>query len=357
MNRQSKNVEIFYNCMITVAILSVAAIFCFLLKQFVSTDTHVPLIFVLAVLFVSRFTKGYIYGIVSSMIAVIGVNFVFTYPYFAFNFTLTGYPLTFITMLAVALSVSTLTTQIKTQEAIRLETEKEKMRGNLLRAVSHDIRTPLTSIVGSASAILDNDETISRENKRELIQDIKEEAQWLIQIVENLLSVTRINGESARINTEVEAVEEVIGSAVLKFKKRFPDIRIEVDVPQEILLVPMDAILIEQVLVNLLENSVLHGKTTTFIRINVIVSHVDERVVITVEDDGVGIKDSVLPTMFEGNLSSGEGEESDSKRNMGIGLSVCMSIVKAHKGDMMAENKSGRGAKVMFYLPMNEEEK
>lgn len=357
MNFWRKNRKFFYNSLITFVILAVAAAFCFVIQQFVSTDTHVPLIFVLAVLFVSRFTEGYLYGIVASMLAVIGVNFVFTYPYFAFNFTLTGYPLTFVTLLAVSVSVSTLTTQIKTQEAIRLEAEKEKMRGNLLRAVSHDIRTPLTSIVGSASAILDNNETISEENKLELIKDIKEEAQWLIRIVENLLSVTRINGESAKIKTEVEAVEEVIGSAVLKFNKRFPEVLVEVDVPQEVLLVPMDAILIEQVLVNLLENSVIHGKTTTLIKINVMVNYVDNRVLITVEDDGAGIKESVLPTMFEGNLSSKEGEEYDSKRNMGIGLSVCMSIVKAHKGNMMAENKADKGARIIFSLPMSKEEK
>lgn len=357
MNYWKKKHSFPYNSIITFIILAVAASFCFLIQQFVPTDTHVPLIFVLAVLFVSRFTDGYLYGIVASMLAVVGVNFVFTYPYFEFNFTLTGYPLTFVTMLAVAISVSTLTTQIKRQEAIRLEVEKEKMRGNLLRAVSHDIRTPLTSIVGSASAILDNNETISDENKLELINDIREEAQWLIRIVENLLSVTRINGESAKINTEVEAVEEVIGSAVLKFKKRFPDVKVEVDVPQEVLLVPMDAILIEQVLVNLLENAVIHGRTTSLITINVLVNHADKRVIITVEDDGEGIKESVLPTMFEGNISSEEGEECDSKRNMGIGLSVCMSIVKAHKGDMKAENKADKGARIMFYLPMDEEEK
>lgn len=357
MNYFRKKHKYIYNSGVTIAILAVASVFCLVLQQFVSTDTHVPLIFVLAVLFISRLTDGYAYGIAASMLAVIGVNFVFTYPYFEFNFTLTGYPLTFLTMLAVAVSVSTLTTQIKRQEAIRLEVEKEKMRGNLLRAVSHDIRTPLTSIVGSASAILDNDKTISRENQLELIRDIREEAQWLIRIVENLLSVTRINGEDARINTDMEVVEEVIGSAVLKFKKRFPEIKVSVDIPQEVLLVPMDAILMEQVLVNLLENSVLHGKTTSCIQINVLKNYEENRVIITVEDDGEGIRESVLPTMFEGNLNSSEGEEYDSKRNMGIGLSVCMSIVKAHKGDMKAENKSDGGARIMFYLPMHKEEK
>lgn len=341
------------NICITTGILGIAPLVALLLQHFGSTDTHVPLLFVLAVLFVSRFTQGYLYGIVASMIGVVEVNYVFTYPYFEINFTLTGYPLTFLAMLAVSVSVGTLTTQIKQQEQIRLEAEKEKMRGNLLRAVSHDIRTPLTSIVGSASGILDNHQVLSKEHILELIEDIKDEAQWLIRIVENLLSVTRINGENAQIHTNDEIVEEIVGSAVLKFRKRFPEMTVEVVMPTEFLMVPMDGILIEQVIVNLLENSALHGKTTK--NIQIVVKEYAKRLSIAIEDDGEGIKETVLPVMFDGSLQSMEGKEYDSKRNMGIGLSVCMSIVKAHKGDMKAENKDTGGARVLFWLPMEEE--
>ena len=142
--------------MITIVIMGISFLFCLPLQQLADTDTHVPLLFVLAVLLVSRYTDGYKYGIFASFVAVVGVNYAFTYPYFALNFTIAGYPLTFLVMLIVSAVVSTLTTQIKQQEHIRMEAEKEKMRGNLLRAVSHDIRTPLTSIVGSASGILEN---------------------------------------------------------------------------------------------------------------------------------------------------------------------------------------------------------
>lgn len=354
MRRFEKKQPVWYNCLIMAAILGIASGICFFLQQLVTTDTHVPLLFVLAVLFIARFTQGYRYGIAASFLAVVGVNFVFTYPYFKFDFTITGYPLTFLAMLAVAACVSALMTQIKQQEQIRLEIEKEKMRGNLLRAVSHDIRTPLTSIVGSASAVIDNYEVLSDDKKLELTTDIREEAQWLIRIVENLLSVTRINENSANITTNLEVVEEIAGSAVAKFQKRFPDVEVAVDIPDEVLLVPMDAILIEQVIVNLLENSVLHGKTIT--RIEIHITKEDENVLFTVEDDGVGIKESVLPIMFEGGLHAQENEESDSRRNMGIGMSVCMSIVKAHKGDMRAENRPEGGARVMFTLPMEKEQ-
>ena len=239
------------NSGIAFGILGIATAFCFLVQRISESDTHVPLLFVLAVLFVSRFTDGYVYGIVASIIAVFGVNYVFTFPYFKLNFAITGYPLTFVAMLAVACSVSALTTQIKKQEHMRLEVEREKMRANLLRAVSHDIHTPLTSIVGSASGII------------ELLEDMKSEGQWLVRMVENLLSITRIGDGTARIDKEDELVEDVISGAITKFRKRFPDIEVVPKVPEDVLFVPMDAILIEQVIVNLLENCVLHADGMT----------------------------------------------------------------------------------------------
>ena len=346
-----KEKHIFKNTLTTIVILALAAVFCFGLQGLSESDTHVPLLFVLAVVLVSRFTEGYAYGILASMIAVIGVNYVFTYPYFEINFSLTGYPLTFLAMLAVAVLVSALTTQIKEKEQIRLEVEREKMRGNLLRAVSHDIRTPLTSIVGAASLLLDNEKELSREQKIEFVQDIRLEAQWLIRIVENLLSITRIGdgSDSARIDKVDEVIEEIIGSAVLKLKKRFPEIETSVKMPDDLVMVPMDGILIEQVLVNLLENAVLHGKTTS--RIVIAVEENEEQVKVSVEDNGRGIREEVLPGIFKGMMQPEEGKESDSKRNMGIGLSVCNTIIKAHKGNMTAENIKDSGARFTFWLP------
>ena len=292
-----KKNQVLYNILITAGILVSASLICIIMQQFSESDTHVPLLFVLAVLFISRFTDGYLYGIVASMIAVVGVNYVFTYPYFEINFNLAGYPLTFVVMLAVACSVSALTTQIKRQEQIRLEVEKEKMRGNLLRAVSHDIRTPLTSMMGAASVLSDNYEDLTDEERKEFAGNMKAEAQWLIRIVENLLTITRIeNGDNGtQIVKEEELVEEIVSSAVLKFKKRFPDVEIVVKMPEELLLVPMDGVLIEQVLVNLLENAVFHGKTTSKVEIRVV--EPENRVFFFVEDNGDGIREEVLPNV------------------------------------------------------------
>ena len=279
---------------------------------------------------------------------------IFTYPYFQVDFTVTGYPLTFIVMLTVSISVSALMTQIKMQEHVRLKAEKERMRANLLRAVSHDIRTPLTSIEGAAAGIIDNKDVLTEEQKEELLLNIKEEAQWMVRMVENLLSITRMNDEGTRLTTHEELAEEIVSSAVVKFSKRFPDIKVEVDIPEEVVIVPMDPILIRQVIVNIMENAVIHGESTT--QVKVTVSANETEAIFSIEDNGKGIDGKILPMLFTGQISHREGETYDNKRSMGIGLSVCKSIIDAHRGKVWAENKIDGGAKISFTLPLEEEE-
>ena len=149
---------------------------------------------------------------------------------------------------------------------------------------------------------------------------------------------------------ELAPALEIVGSAVLKFRKRYPDVEVAVRLPEDPLLVPMDGILIEQVLVNLMENSVLHGKHTS--KVEVSAEEEKDRVVFYVDDDGAGIRPSALPKLFEGTFRQGDEESCDSRRNMGIGLSVCMSIIRAHQGDMKAENRKEGGARLSFWLPM-----
>ncbi len=334
--------------------LALAMAVCFVLQPYdnSTTEIYVPLLFVLAVTVVSRLTDGYLYGIAASILATFCVNYAFTYPFFAFNFTLTGYPLTFLLLLSVSISVSMLTTQIRRQEKLRAESEKEKMRANLLRAVSHDLRTPLTSIVGAADAYLENGDRISEARKAELIAGVRDEAQWLVRVVENLLSVTRVSGGETSLRTQSEAVEEIVGEAAQKFKKRFPACQVSVQVPDELLFVPMDATLIEQVIINLMENAVDHGQHCTHIWLTV---HSEGgSAVFSVTDDGAGIAPEILPVMFDGTLRRTDQSDRDGKRNMGIGLSVCLSIVHAHGGTMSAENRPEGGARVRFTLPMEE---
>lgn len=336
--------------LICAAFLTGSVLLCLLLRQVSASDVYAALIFETAVVFVARYTNGYFYGVLSALIGVISVNYMFTYPYFELNFTLSGYPLTFLVMLAVAIIVGTMTTKIKQQEKVRAEAEKEKMRGNLLRAVSHDLRTPLTSIIGATNAVLDNEQTFTHETKMKLLQDVHDESQWLLGVVENLLTVTRIGDQPASLNKELEAAEEIVSAAVQKFQKRFAQIQVGVSVPQELLMVPMDAMLIQQVLLNLLENAAIHGHTTT--RIEVSLSRVEAQAVFRICDNGEGISREAMPRLFEGYFTHDDHNSGSDRRNMGIGLSVCLSIVRAHGGTLTAENCPEGGAVFQFNLPL-----
>lgn len=339
--------------LVSAAILLCATGACALLHQTADTiDGFASPVYVLAVLLISRFTSGYLFGLIAAVLGVIGVNYVFTYPYMAFNFTISGYPLTMFTFLVVSLVTSTLTTKTKEQDRLRMENEKVKMRADLLRSVSHDIRTPLTSIMGATSAILENP-ALSPAEQQSLLVDVRDDAQWLIRVVENLLSITRIGNESAKITKEPEAAEEVLDEAVRKFRKRFPAVSVEVHVPDELLLVPMDAILIMQVLSNLMENAVFHGGTTTHIALAAQRDGPWAR--FYVQDNGQGIPPQKLHTLFSGALRCEDSSPGDGKRNMGLGLSVCMAIIRAHGGTLEAKNLES-GAEFSFCLPLTKEE-
>lgn len=350
--RQSKR-QILHDMAVTAGTLLAAAGCCVLLNSLGDSDNAVPLVFVLAVLVTARFTDGYLYSLIATFISVIGVNYAFTYPYFAFNFTITGYPFTFLAMFTVSLVVGMLTDQVKRQSRIEAEAEKEKMKANLLRSVSHDLRTPLTSIIGSSSAVLENYDKFSDDVKKDLIGHVRDDAQWLVRSVENILSVTRINDGGVKICKTPEAVEEIAAEAVAKFRKHFDGVRVRVSVPQELLMAPMDATLIERVLINLMENAALHAKGATEIELRVTRKGAGAK--FSVLDNGAGIDEAVLPKLFDEMFPHAGELRGDGRRSMGLGLSVCMSIVRAHGGAMSAKNRPEGGACVSFTLPLEEE--
>lgn len=349
-----KLIRIVRNWLISLLILAGAWILCNWLKHITTSDVHVPLIFVLAVLLISLTTDGYFYGILASLVSVIGVNWAFTYPYMKINFTIAGYPTTFLVMLAVSVVISTLTTRVHEHEKLRHESEQEKLRANLLRSISHDLRTPLTSIIGSITTVIDEQENITEPQRTQLLTDAKTDAEWLVRMVENLLSITRISGvEDASIIKTPELVEEVIGECCGKFKKHNPGIELDIKVPDEPVMVAMDAMLIEQVIMNLMDNAVHHGETTS--RISVHVSTDNDNAVITVSDNGKGIDTRIINKLFQGQLDPVDGGV-DSNRFRGIGLEVCNTIVNAHGGQISAENLPGGGAEFKFTLPMEDTE-
>ena len=308
-------------------------------------------VFILAVTLIARLTDGYLYGIAASLVGTFCVNYMFTYPFWQFDVSLAGYPLTFVMMLAVSISISALTTQIKRQEQLRYEMDREKMHANLLRAIAHDIRTPLASIMGASTALKQT--SLAEADRDALLDGINRDAQWLVRVTENLLSVTRFSSGDVALKKTDEALEEIVGSAILKYRRAPDALPVLADQPECLLMVPMDAVLIEQVLLNLFDNVSAHARGATRIWLHIV--RRADRVTVSVEDDGEGIEPALLPSLFDGGIHRSSQGRVDDRRSMGIGLSVCRTIVRAHGGDMRAGDSAHGGAAVLFYLPCTEE--
>jgi len=346
----SKNHIIADSLFTGITLISVFAVNLFLVRIF-GTKTMTPMIFVLGVFLVSWRTQGYGFGIAASLISVLAVNWAFTYPYWAFDLISPECISSAVVMLIVSTMTGALTTRLKQQEKLKAEAEAERMRGNLLRAVSHDLRTPLTSIYGSCSAIVENFESIPREKQLRLLKDMQADAQWLNRMVENLLSVTRVDADKVRLSKRSVVLEELIDALLVKFHKHYPDTNVQVTIPEMFISIPMDPVLIEQVLMNLLENAVFHasGMRNLWLRVEL-----DNRnAVFIVEDDGCGISEERMSQLITGSFDSKAPVDS-TRSNMGIGLSVCRTIIKAHGSEMIFGNRPGGGAEFRFALEMEE---
>lgn len=311
-----------------------------------------PFFSLLSIVVVARYTVSRWYSLACCFFSV--ACFYIVFPLFDQNLSPINYSVTLLTMIIIALFVSDMSSHLTAQEETIAEREKqlyereqETMRANLLRAISHDLRTPLTGIIGNSALLLENSANLTEEEKRKFLSRIHEDSNWLLNMVENLLTITRIRGDNLAITTGEEPVEEVISEALQKLSKRYPDAQINAKIPEEFLLVPMDAILIEQVAINLLSNAILYSKSTR--PIDLIVRDTPHTVIFTVRDYGIGLPPDKLNTLFDGNTSSAS-HSSDSYKGMGIGLSICKTIIAAHHGTLTARNHE-EGAEFIFTLP------
>lgn len=362
--------------LVTVLFLAGAYLTSSILIAHTGAEDNSALVFVLAVAFVSLLTTGYFYGIAASIVSTYCINYYFMLPYAEFSLSQAGYPVAMLSMLAVSCIVCALTGRVKLQAAeatrreqktrelyeqnqklneekaaIELASARETIRGNILRSVSHDLRTPLTAISGAASVLLSSDD-ISPKNIS-MVRDIKNDADTLIVMVENLLSVTRIRDGTMPVNLREELLEEVAGDAVLTTRRRFPDAHVDLELSEDILYLPMDPILIRQVMVNLLENAIRHSGDREHICLSL--RREEDWAVAEVLDRGRGLSEAILQAIRKGSplehIKSG-----DSSRGMGIGLSACQSIIQAHEGFFQAENRPQGGAVFRFGLPLKEKD-
>lgn len=487
--------------MLTFFLIGLATVISSFIAESLIDPMQVLMIYVLMVLLVASVTSGHLFGMIAALAAVMGVNFFFTYPYSAFNFSIAGYPITFGTLLVVSLTTSLLASRVKIQRRQALDKEHqnevlyelanslfhlrnleeiaragveslsklfeggaiiyvgdpnnnnmllegdapqqgdekaikacyknntetgrgtlqpldakgcylpisggleifgvagityglseseiprrlvflrlvvhqiaaalehreleqrqqeaavaaktESMRGNLLRAISHDLRTPLTGIYGAASTLMEQQSLLEPQEKAKMLSDICENASWMIRMVENLLTVTRIENNNLPIQKTPEAAEEIIGAAMVKLRKSFPEASVCAKSPEELLIVPMDGILVQQVLINLIENAVKYSFSKKPIEVSV--SKRDNSAYFTVSDDGVGLSSEHIPVAFSG-LASGKKESADARRGIGIGLPICKTIINAHGGSIGVYNREEGGCCFYFSLPIEESE-
>lgn len=339
------------NILISVPILLVAIVLG-ILFQHLNVTEHITTIFVFAVFLISLFTEGFLYGIIASVIGTFAINYIFTYPYFAFDFITPVNMTSAVIMVTSSVLTSMLTTQVKRHEATKAEIERERMRANLLRAVSHDLRTPLTTIYSASSTLRTKRDALTLEQQDRMLQNIQEDSEWLIGMVENLLSVTRIdNGEVNLIKTPA-IVDELIDSAITKFLKRHPEQEVNIELSDELIFVSIDPLLIEQVLLNLLDNAVYHATGMTQLTLRVFPQA--EQAVFEIIDDGCGIPEEKLKHIFSGEYGQKQDVSGQHKRFAGIGLAVCASIIKAHGGEISAHNLAEGGAVFRFTLSKEE---
>jgi K+-sensing histidine kinase KdpD len=259
-----------------------------------------------------------------------------------------NYIVTLVAMLVVALVISTLTFKIRLQNAAVMKAElaiqTERTRNSLLSAVSHDIKTPLASIYGAATSLLEEKERLPPPERQELIESIAEEAERLNRVVVKFLDMTRLDA-GAELKRDWYPLEEIIGSALVRLEAALCGRAVTTDIPADLPLIYVDDVLMEQVFVNLLENAANYTPQGTPIEVAVVRDQA--RLVVFVRDAGPGMpaggEERVFEKFFRG--------KTDGVRGAGLGLAICRAIIELHEGRICAMNRPGGGASIMIDLP------
>ena len=237
------------------------------------------------------------------------------------------------------------------KQKIALETQRERLRSNLLRAISHDLRTPLTSISGNAGVLMEKSIALTEEKKQEIYASIYDDSMWLVDLTENLLSITRIENGTMHLQMNAELIDDVLREAIAHVDRQAARHHIRVNLEDDLLMAKMDARLIVQVIINIVNNAIKYTPEGSHICISA--EKEDRMVCIHIADDGPGISDEAKVHLFDMFYTAGIGK-ADSRRGLGLGLSLCQSIVEAHGGEISVENNEPHGAIFSFTLPLEE---
>lgn len=237
------------------------------------------------------------------------------------------------------------------KEEAALLAQKEQLRANLLRSISHDLRTPLTSISGNASNLLSNEEKFDIETKKHLYADIYDDSMWLINLVENLLSVTKIEEGRLNIRLQAELLDEVITEALQHVSRKKNEHIITYKASDDFILIKADARMIMQVVINIVDNAIKYTQKESEIVITT--KKMDNKAIVSIADNGPGIPDEMKTLVFD-MFYSGAKNLADSRRSLGLGLSLCKSIIAAHGGELELTDNVPHGAVFTFSLPIEE---
>ncbi|HML36631.1 MAG TPA: sensor histidine kinase KdpD [Bacillota bacterium] len=238
-----------------------------------------------------------------------------------------------------------------TQKQISMQIQQEQLRANLLRAISHDLRTPLTSISGNAGILMGNSGVLSEAQKKGLYTDIYDDSMWLINLVENLLSITRIDNGTLNLDVQPELLEEVIAEALLHINRNSVDYEIETVLEDELLMARMDSRLIVQVLINIVDNAIKYTPPGSHITVSA--RHEKQMVLVEIADDGPGISDEAKTKLFD-MFYTANNVRGDGRRGLGLGLSLCKSIIDAHGGRIYVKDNVPHGTVFCFTLQAEE---
>ena len=237
------------------------------------------------------------------------------------------------------------------KEQTAMAMRNEQLRSNLLRSISHDIRTPLTSISGNASNLMTHYEHLDEETLKQIFSDIYDDSEWMIDLVENMLSISRIENGQMDLHLSLEVINDVIEEALRHVDRNADRHNIVVEQDNDILMTRMDARLITQVLINLVNNAIKNTQTGSEIKIRT--ERDDQYIYVHVEDNGPGIPNEMKPHIFE-MFYTGENVVSDGRRGIGLGLALCKSIVETHGGTIALTDNTPTGCCFSFSLPLGE---
>ena len=237
------------------------------------------------------------------------------------------------------------------KQAIELETQRERLRSNLLRAISHDLRTPLTSISGNAAVLMEKSIALDEEKKQTLYATIYDDALWLMNLTENLLSITRIENGTMDLHLNAELLDDAFREALNHIDRKQSEHHIQVDLADDLLMAKMDVRLIVQVIINIVNNAIKYTPVGSHIVLSA--RKQGDMVCVQIADDGPGLPDDAKAHLFDMFYTAGQASP-DSRRGLGLGLSLCKSIVNAHGGTITVTDNVPQGCVFSFTLPLEE---